>query len=142
MRDQAGNYIFEANGDTFSIMRMGWKQQRNIIGKLQSIVDADGNIMVFSDGFNSAQDYLMPMIRHNLSETTFQYLDDDYLDDYLDRKEENAIVIVNEIFVNALMELNSNFFQNESPQKNSNQDVGENSESINSQNKLSQTLQK
>lgn len=141
MRDVAGNYIFSVKDNNYKIMRMGWRQQREFIGKISLALDDYGNMIPFSEGFNEAQDWLLPKIAH-VDNGTLQYLSDDYLDDHLDGNTDNPFELANEIFSEGVKVLTENFTQADSPQKNLSQDAEKSLEKTSSQNKLSATLKK
>ena len=141
MRDLAGNYTFTFLNNTYTIMRMGWREQREFIGVLKKALNNNGELEPFSDGFNQAQDWLLEKIALS-SGSSLQYLKGDFLDIHLESFTDSPIEIVNGIFSEAVRELTENFIQNGSRQNNSSQEPEKSSKSQSSQSRLSKTLSK
>lgn len=139
MKDQAGNYIFEYRGNTYKIMRMGWREQREFIGVLRGALNADSELEPFTEDFNKAQDWLLSKIAVS-DGTSLQYLKDEFLDIHLESFNIPPVQAVNAIFQTAAGILASNFIQSGSQQNNSTQEPVGSSKSQNSQSKLSKTL--
>ncbi|MDB4461533.1 hypothetical protein N9043_01135 [bacterium] len=142
MKDTFGNYNFAIGNNNYHIQRMGWRVQRDFIGVLREALDDDGNMIPFSDGFNKAQDWLLPIVMHVDDRGAKNPLTDEYLDAHLETSPTTPFDLANEIFMEGVKILSENFTQSDSPPTSSNQDAEMSSKSPNSQNKLSKTLNK
>lgn len=144
MKDAAGNYTFIYENNKYTIMRMGWKQQREFIKYMTKVIvtDEDTNdtsVESFTDEFNEAQDWLLPKIAH-VQDGSLHYLKDDYLDIHLESINEPAFKAATGIFIAAISELSNHFFQVGSNQKTSNHDAAKSLENTDYQTQLSKTF--
>lgn len=139
MRDAAGNYIFEYQNNKYTIMKMGWREQRDFIGIFRNVTDENDEIQPFTEEFNKAQDWLLPKIAH-VTSGALQYLKDDYLESHLETFTISPVESSIGIFLSAVKELMTSFFPKGSNQNNLNQDAELSLEKTDYQTKLSKTL--
>ena len=150
MVDQAGNYIFELDGEKYRIMKMQYREQReffkNVMKKAFHVNELGETALdLYSDGCDHAQDWLLARIYHK-TESRYYPLSDEGLQQYLDFVGEKLnlkpVPAVNELFMAGVDALLENFTstEKESTQVNSNHHVVEDSEVETSPNLLSKTL--
>ena len=151
MVDQAGNYIFELDGEKYRVMKMNVFQQREYLGVIKDafFVDFDGNstLNFYSVACNNAQDWLLPRIYHNIS-GAYKALNSEYMDEYLayieKEKGVKPITTINSIFVKGVDALLENFTGSgqAKPQVNLDPNADEDLQVDNTPNLLSKTLPK
>lgn len=147
--DIAGNYIFDIEGEEYRIMKMNIFQQREFLGVIKHsfnvVEDGSARLDLYSVESDKAQDWVLPRISHK-SGDKYTALSGVNLEVHLDEmaKAHNTkpLIYMNSVFIKGVNELLENFTGSveELTPQNSSQNAGESSENTNTQNLLSQTL--
>jgi len=107
--DAAGNYIFNAGNKEYRVLRMNIFKQREFITVIQDIFDEDGELILYSEATNLAQDWIIPHIQYRKDEGGWDTLKMESLSFFLDRLDRKPLDSLNDIFISCVGELLVNF---------------------------------